>query len=371
LIRGFPGGAARNAPRELPRRAVLGGLALAASGLAVGCSRAPTAPSGAPPSTLVASSAPFGPTILPTVVASPASGKLLIVQNGNLQAFDLASRRVEPLTRYPIGSYAASPSLAHDRTQVAYTLYVAPSNRQDFGGSDLYLMDPAGTRPRLLRSHPESGASFETPSWTADGQAVLATLRQPIGPVTQPTGESVAIVRCALDGSPPSVLVKDALEPATSPDGKYLVYTAVDANSQPAGLRIADAPGDDPRPLLAGQGFAYIRSPNFSPDGARIVFSAVGGPGASSTPSLTGWTPPGFGIAEAHGIPWDIWSVRPDGTDLRRLTHEGEDTPIPTWSPDGKWVAFAGEIGLYLVDAAGQQTVRVSTLPSGGIAWLA
>ena len=53
------------------------------------------------------------------------------------------------------------------------------------------------------------------------------------------------------------------------------------------------------------------------------------------------------------------------------MTHEGEDQPTPTWSPDGSWIAFAGEIGLYLVDPAGLQTQRISpTVSTGGIAWL-
>lgn len=76
-------------------------------------------------------------------------------------------------------------------------------------------------------------------------------------------------------------------------------------------------------------------------------------------------------IAEAHGIPWDIWSVKPDGSDLTQLTRISEDTPVPTWSPDSNWIAIAGEIGLYLVDAAGKQTIRLATTVSaGGIGWL-
>src|SRR5262249_48435937 len=178
--------------------------------------------------------------------------------------------------------------------------------------------------------------------------------------------------RVELDGGAPTEVVANALGPAMSPDGKYLMYTAVDQKGQPVGFRIADAQGGGGKDPLANQGFTYVRFPTFSPDGSLITFAGVGGPGvgAPQQQKIFGASL-GYGIAEAHGIPWEIWTVRPDGSELKRLTHESEDTPVPTWSPKGDWIAFAGEIGLYLVDAAGAQTIRVSTLVSGGgIVWL-
>lgn len=365
----------------LSRRAFSLALGLGIAGFADGCSgparpgqsagQSNSPPTSSPPgSTGQSYVPPIGPTVLPTVVASPVKGRLLIVRNGNLEDFDLGTLRAAPLTHYPRGTYAASPTLSPDRKRIAFTLYTAPRDRQDLGGNDLYVVDASGSNARLLRPHPGSGASFESPCWTADRKAVLATFRQPLGTATEPAGESVTIVRCGLEGSPPAPFVANALGPATSPDGKLLVYTALDAQGQPGGLRIADGDGRNPRPLLVGEPFAYILGPSFSPDSARIVFSAVGGPGTSAPVGATGWLPPGVSVAEAHGIPWDIWSVRSNGTDLQRLTHEGEDSPLATWSPDGKWIAIAGEIALYLVDADGKGLVSVSTLQSGGIAWL-
>jgi Tol biopolymer transport system component len=77
-------------------------------------------------------------------------------------------------------------------------------------------------------------------------------------------------------------------------------------------------------------------------------------------------------IAEAdHGAPWEIWSVRTDGTGSRQLTHMSERTPVPTWSRDGKWLAIDGGNGLSIVDAAtGQATLLASTVYGGGIVWL-
>jgi Tol biopolymer transport system component len=305
------------------------------------------------------------------VTASPSKGKLLIVQGGNFQIFDLSTLALQPLSHFPKGAFAASPSLSHDRTKVAYTYYVVPTDPKDLGGSDLWTMDPSAANQKLAQGHGVPGATYEDPCWTSDGAAILATLREPIYSGGQYQGESLSIKRVPLDGSDPTTVLKNALGPGTSPDGKSLVYTTVDDKGNPGGLFRAAADGSNPTELLANQGFAIIRAPTFSPDGSLVTFAAVGGPRTNPpTPAASGLLP-GVGIAEAHGIPWDIWTVRPDGSELKQLTHESEDTPTPVWSPDGKWIAFAGEIGLYLVDAAGKSTVRLSTAVSGGgIAWI-
>jgi Tol biopolymer transport system component len=70
-------------------------------------------------------------------------------------------------------------------------------------------------------------------------------------------------------------------------------------------------------------------------------------------------------------VPWELWVVNADGTGLRRLTDIREDNPFPAWSPDGRWIALKGEIGLYLIDADGKQTRRLAQeLASEGLSWL-
>jgi Tol biopolymer transport system component len=314
----------------------------------------------------------IGPTVLPTVVASPTPGKLLIVLDGKFQIFDLSTMSASAISHFPKGAFAASPSASPDRKQIAFTYYVIPTDQKDLGGSDLYTMGANGGNVKMVRNHGDPGATFEDPCWSADGQSILVTQRSPIYTQGQYSGETLAILKAGADGSEPTALIKNALEAAASPDGKYVIYTAVDDTGQPTGLFRVDVDGSNPTALLASAGFGYIHGPHFSPDSASITFAAVGGPAGGQPTPKVGWLPPGVGIAEAHGIPWDIWTVRLDGSGLKRLTYESEDTPTPVWSPDGKWVAFAGEIGLYLVDADGKQTVRFSTLVSGGgIAWLA
>ena len=66
--------------------------------------------------------------------------------------------------------------------------------------------------------------------------------------------------------------------------------------------------------------------PDWSPDGERIVFSTYP---LGSFPQTTKAT--------------NLYTVRPDGTELTQVTHFGEnDTRAaqPTWTPDGERIMF-------------------------------
>jgi hypothetical protein len=54
--------------------------------------------------------------------------------------------------------------------------------------------------------------------------------------------------------------------------------------------------------------------------------------------------------AAAHGLPYDLWLIKPDGSGLRRLTALFEDQPVPIWTKDGKKVVFLAGLGLYTLD---------------------
>ena len=83
------------------------------------------------------------------------------------------------------------------------------------------------------------------------------------------------------------------------------------------------------------------------------------------------WSPDGTRIAfstNRAGGNFDIWVMRADGSDLRRLT-AAEGTDInPEWSPDGRMIAFTsardGNLEIYVMAADGTAQTDITDSPS-------
>jgi len=99
--------------------------------------------------------------------------------------------------------------------------------------------------------------------------------------------------------------------------------------------------------------------PAFSPDGKRFVYRTMGPDGEGlrimsledrSVTTLTTeydnfpvWSPRGDLIAFIRQVEGDyeVFTIRPDGKDARRLTHSKGNEAHLTWSPDGDKLLFA------------------------------
>ena len=75
-------------------------------------------------------------------------------------------------------------------------------------------------------------------------------------------------------------------------------------------------------------------------------------------------------VVHAHGLPWDLWLVKADGTRFERLTEAALDSPYPAWSPAGKFIGFMDFTGIYVVDRQQRTAYRVSTrIGHGSLDW--
>jgi Tol biopolymer transport system component len=320
-----------------------------------------TAPTAVETSSTVTAFTPIPASSTP-IGNGNVAGQLLTVHRGNFYIFDLSTKREALLTHFPAQSYGSSPALALDGKQIAYSYYVVPKDPKTIVGQDINLIDRAGDNPRLLRAPSQIGVHFEDPCWTPDGQALVVTVRTDVYVADQFKNQTFAIQRLPLDGTPLVPLVASGRSPTVSRDGQWLAYLVAQDQSA-SDLWIADANGKSPRSLLASQSFGIVRSPHFSPDSRHIAFIAIGGPGRPFT--MTG------DDGDSEEV-WEVWTIRPDGSELRRLTDMHEETSLLAWSPDSRWIASAGVTGLYVIAADGQQTNQVSTLDSGeGLDWLA
>lgn len=152
-----------------------------------------------------------------------------------------------------------------------------------------------------------------TPRWTPDGRALAYAC---------PSGEHGSHHVCVIsaDGSARKDLTPNepgyADSPDWSPDGSRLVFRTRH------GLESMAYDGSDRKMLLANLNEAdkaeFFVSPRWSPTGPTIAF--VRKPGDSTF--------------------YDIWTMASDGTGLALLRRTEEDEYSPAWSPDGSKLAF-------------------------------
>lgn len=159
-------------------------------------------------------------------------------------------------------------------------------------------------------------------------------------------------------------------EPAWSPDGTRIALMARPAEGVDWKIKVLDAnTGEMSGPILPDfDGFQG--SPTWSPSGKRLafVFVPVRGPAVivisrpdgsrakvlprlRVSPYYLDWGPNGrivFNASDENEAS-DLYTIRTDGRGLKRLTRTPNHTEwTPTWSPDGKRIAFAGSNGLFV-----------------------
>lgn len=101
--------------------------------------------------------------------------------------------------------------------------------------------------------------------------------------------------------------------------------------------------------------------------GAGLVALLSGQVGSASEPPLRG-------IVAYSTRAGDIWVMRADGSQRRQLTHSGSGFDFkPTWSPNGKQLAFqttrgrrppAGETNIFVIDVADGRERQLTTPPA-------
>lgn len=299
------------------------------------------------------------PSPLPVSAPLPAvPGRIVYTKADAFWLFEPSTKSVRELARLPAKASAGAVAVSPDGALVAYALYPVPP-QGEAGGVDLYVMARDGANPRVVLAHDGAWTSLTDPAWTPDSQGLYFTRRALDG------GERIE--RVDLHASGRAVVVPDAHSPALSMDGKWLAYLTWEPDASGIALWLARQNGADAARLVGSGEFLSIAAPQFAPDGGRIAFAALQAPQPQTgRPSVFETR-----VAEAHGLPWDIWTVNVDGTGLRRLTYLGEDSPLPAWSPDGKWVAFGTHSGLYVLEVAAERLWRVADQVLGGaVAWL-
>jgi len=223
---------------------------------------------------------------------------------------------------------------------------------------ELWFMNTDGSdQRRLLARRPSSVryASTGSPSWSPGGRMIY------VERWSQPSKICSSIFRIGVNGRGlKRVTRKEPLEETSESDPAV----------SPDGRRIAISASAYCDPGWAGH-LAVIDTTGRPTSDLRKGRSLSG---ADIQPS---WSPDGRRIAF---VSWDfleslrsaLYIVNRDGSGLRRLTQSTFETGEPAWSPDGQWIAFHKEGGLHLIrhDGSGLKRVPRTKAMDMSPAWL-
>ncbi len=203
------------------------------------------------------------------------------------------------------------------------------------------------------------------PAVSPDGRTLAVSERTP-------SDDRMALVMWNTDGTNPRRVYRDdvtVMGLEWSRDGRWLVFGAGHffgrRTTDTAQIMIVRPDGSDARALTTGPGNAGF--PSWSADGTQVVYRLWGdsqrGEGLRILDVATGksrvlttgydtlplWSPKGDVIMFTRYTSderflydeFDIYSIRPDGTDLKRLTDAEGNDAHSFWSPDGNHILWS------------------------------
>jgi Tol biopolymer transport system component len=157
----------------------------------------------------------------------------------------------------------------------------------------------------------------------------------------------VRMMKMSLDDRVAKPVFEDAAdkhhyEPAFSPNGKWISFTACTGNL--SGKLVIRNLESGAQADITHKGRGGTRSPTFSPNNERVIY------------------------AFAEKGPQQLWSVKTDGTDKQQLTTCSGVSNWPSFTPDGRTIVFSNsreknyEIYSVGADGSGERRLTNNTL---------
>ena len=321
-------GAVDAAPAARPplpdaERAALAGRILAAAGREDGFRVVAIDPTArAAPVTLTAPGASYYPAPGPRPLA------IATVDQGELHLEQIVLLGDAPADARPVGPRAGkvrSPTAAGD---------VIVFESDEHSVRDLYRLDLGG-KGKVTRLTDTPAGNFE-PALSPDGATIAFTSSR------DGDAEIYTMPAAGGDATRLTAFHRDDFEPRWSPDGGSIAFLSDREGS--ARIYVMRADGAGLRPLHDGTPAGEEASHAWSPDGARIAFTVATRDGAS-----------------------EIWIADVARGKASRLSPAGARDEVPTWSPDGRHLAFVStrdrRIDVWIARADGSAESRATDTP--------
>ena len=284
--------------------------------------------------------------------------------------------------------FLSRPRISPDGERLAYVATEIDKRTHTYR-SAIWVTPTSGGEARRVTSEPGNATD---PSWSPDGK-FLAFLSEREGKASQaPQREQKALGKdkpqiwlLPTDGGEARQLTfmpHGASSPVWSPDGRYLVYSAL--------VGPLDEETEDGKPLpkmrvidrlwyrLDGVGYIYDRRSHLFlvPVGGGEAMQLTDGDWDDADPA---WSPSGAHLAFVSSRADDRWRIpAPDlytvavedgkAGALRQLTDGTLGCASPAWSPDGRSIAFlgslklrsAGQVDVYSISAGAEQAAATN-----------
>jgi Tol biopolymer transport system component len=308
----------------------------------------------------------------------------------NFFALDVASGQVTPVTNFEPDHFRnfsnmsmdADFSISPDEDRIAYI------DVRD-GQPDIWVMPMRGGPSVRITNDP---AQDRNPVWHPDGKRIIYSSNR---------DGTFQVCVAYLDGRKPQQITfgdADSFVSDVSTDGKKILYGALRDESD---IYAVTVDAGEERQITSDVGCELW--PDISPDGKSVAFQAARDLGqiedsAILTRSIEGdsrqirlagagidptWSPDGRRLAflRSSKDAWNIWTVRPTGGDERQIANHNVHvfgfTSVPlnrmetryySWSPDGSKLIYASkeseEFSLWTVSYDGSSETRISSTNS-------
>jgi TolB protein len=229
-----------------------------------------------------------------------------------------------------------NPAWSPDGNSLLFTRF---RNGYNVEPADLFVVDTGSSATRTLVMDGSGNINLPGASWNSvTRKIVFSSSREPhdeiylIDDNGSPGDEIKLTARANLV----------AYEPSLSPNGQWVVFESHKLDVEDNGIIVKyKVDGTSSYQNLTASS-EDCRQPNWSLSGDKILYQKF-----------------------ANGQ-WDIWTMNVDGTNRRKVTSGAGDKTDASFSPDGKWIVYSSDqsalefANLFIIPVAGGSAIRVT-----------